>query len=50
MKTRPTPLQKQNDAVFTILDGHGNEIAAPVPTTSGQKHAARLRAQNRPGG
>lgn len=43
MKTRPTPIQKQHDAVFTILNDDGQPMDAPVPTTSGQKHAARLQ-------
>lgn len=43
MKRRPTPLEKQADAVFAIFDEHGNPIPVPVPTTSGQKHAARFQ-------
>lgn len=43
MKHRPTPLDKQHDAVFTVLDDDGTETPVPVATTSGQKHANRLR-------
>lgn len=43
--SRPTPLSKQHDAVFQLLDDDGNEQPIEAPKSSGEKHAERLNRQ-----